>query len=101
MGAPAVECSQAQHELAQLERLGQVVVGAELEPGGLVVKTVGSGEHQDRHTTAGGDDALGDLVSGRAGDVPVEHGDVVGVAAQQLQSGVAVSGDVRRDRFQA
>src|SRR6478735_1761397 len=32
VGAPAVECSQAQHELAQGERLGQVVVGAQLEP---------------------------------------------------------------------
>ena len=35
------------------------------------------------------------------GDVPVEDGDVVGVDAQQLQSGVAVTCDVRRDRFQA
>ena len=35
------------------------------------------------------------------GDVPVEDGDVVGVDAQQLQSGVAVTCDVCRDRFQA
>ena len=35
------------------------------------------------------------------GDVSVEDGDVVGVDAQQLQSGVAVTGDVCRDRFQA
>ena len=44
---------------------------------------------------------LGDLVAGGAGDVAVEDGDVVGVDAQQLQSGVAVAGDVGRDRFQA
>ena len=44
---------------------------------------------------------LGDLVTGGPGDVAVEDGDVVGVDAQQLQSGVAVAGDVRRDRFQA
>ena len=35
------------------------------------------------------------------GDVSVEDGDVVGVDAQQLQRGVAVAGDVGRDRFQA
>src|SRR5439155_23229917 len=54
--APAVERSQAEHELSELERLREVVVGAELEPGGLVVETVGSGEHEERHAAAGGDD---------------------------------------------
>src|SRR5204863_4062502 len=48
-----------------------------------------------------GDDAFGDLVAGRCGDVAVQDGDVVGVDAQQLQSGVAVTCDVGRDRFQA
>ena len=85
----------------ELERLREVVVGAELEAGGLVVETVGSGEHEDRHAAARGDDALGDLVAGRSGNVSVEDGDVVGVDAQQLQSGVAVTRDVCRDRFQA
>ena len=65
---------------------------------GLVVETVGSGEHEDRHAAAGGDDAFGDLVTGRSGNVSVEDGDVVGVEAQQLQSGVAVTRDVCRDR---
>ena len=101
MGAPAVERSETEHELSEFERLREVVVGAELEPGGLVVETVGSGEHEDRHAAAGGDDAFGDLVAGGAGDVSVEDGDVVGVEAQQLQSGVAVTGDVGGDRFQA
>ena len=101
MGAPAVERSETEHELSEFEGLREVVVGAELEPGGLVVETVGSGEHQNRHAAAGGDDAFGDLVTGRAGNVSVEDGDVVGVEAQQLQSGVAVTGDVCRDRFQA
>lgn len=44
---------------------------------------------------------FGDLVAGRPGDVAVQHGDVVGVDAQQLQGGVAVTRDVRRDRFEA
>ena len=101
MRAPAVERPEPEHELLELERLGEVVVGAELEPGGLVVETVGRGEHEDRHAAAGGDDAPGDLVTGRSGNVPVEDGDVVGVDAQQLQGGVAVTGDVGGDRFQA
>ena len=101
VGAPAVECSEPEHEFLELEGLGEVVVGAELEPGGLVVEPVGGGEHEDRHAAAGGDDAFGDLVTGGPGDVAVEDGDVVGVDAQQLQSGVAVARDVGRDRFQA
>ena len=43
----------------------------------------------------------GDLVAGGTGDVAVEDGDVVGVDAQQLQGGVAVTGDVGRDRLEA
>ena len=100
MGAPAVECSQAEHELPQLERLGEVVVGAELEPGGLVVETVGGGEHEDRHAAAGGDDAFGDLIAGWSGYIAVEDGDVVGVDAQQRERGVTVTGDIRRYRLQ-
>src|SRR6187401_3267133 len=41
VGAPAVECSESEYEFSELERLGEVVVGAELEPGGLVVEPVG------------------------------------------------------------
>jgi hypothetical protein len=44
VGAPAVERSEPEHELSQLERLRDVVVGAELESGRLVVESVGSGE---------------------------------------------------------
>ena len=85
----------------EFERLREVVVRAELEPGGLVVETVGSGEHEDGHAAAGSDDAFADLVTGRSGNVSVEDSDVVGVHAQQLQRGVAVTCDVCRDRFQA
>ena len=70
VGAPAVERSQSEHRLSQLERLGEVVVGAELEPDDLVVEPVGGGEHEDRHAAAGGDDPTRDLVTGRAGNVP-------------------------------
>ena len=101
VGAPAVERSEAEHELSELEGLREVVVRPELEPGGLVVEAVGRGEHEDRHAAAGREDALGDLVAGGPGDVAVEDGDVVGVDAQQSESGVTVTGDVGRDRLQA
>jgi hypothetical protein len=39
VGAPAVECSETEHEFSEFERLREVVVGAEFEPGGLVVET--------------------------------------------------------------
>src|ERR1700684_579344 len=47
-GRPAVrpatiERAQPKHQLAQLERLGDVVVGAETEAGGLVVKAIRGG----------------------------------------------------------
>ncbi len=56
-------------------RLGEVVVGAEPEPGGLVVEPVRGGEHQDRHSAARCDDAFGDLVARGSGDVTVEDGE--------------------------
>src|SRR5256885_16924774 len=82
--APAVERSETKHELPELERLREVVVGAELEPGRLVVEAVGGGQHEDRHAAAGGDDPLGEVVAGGAWNVTVEDGDVVGVQAQQV-----------------
>src|SRR5690242_2911460 len=41
VGTPALERSETEHEFLELERLGEVVVGAELEPGGLVGEAVG------------------------------------------------------------
>src|SRR4029077_14266449 len=72
---PAVERSETEHELLELERLREVVVGAELESGRLGGEPVASGEHEDRHAAAGGDDAFGDLVTARSGNVAVEDGD--------------------------
>ena len=80
--ASAVERPQPHDELSKLERFGEVVVGAELEPGGLVVDPVGRGEHEDRDAAPGGDDPSGDLVAGGAGDVAVEDREVVGVDAE-------------------
>src|SRR3954452_16905385 len=98
---PAVERTQSEHELPELERLRQVVVGTELEAGDLVVEPVGRGQHQHGQPAPRGDDVPGDLVSGRAGDIPVEDGDVVRVDVEHLERRLPVGGDVRRDRRQA
>ena len=101
MCAPAVKRPETEHELPEFERLGEVVVGAQLEAGCLVIEPVGGSEHEDRHAAAGRDDDFRDLIPGRPGDVPVQDGDVVGVDAQQRKPRVAVGGDVGRDGFQA
>ena len=46
--APAVQRSKPRDELGELERLGEVVVGAQLEPRDLLAQPAGRGEHQDR-----------------------------------------------------
>ena len=83
---PAVERSEPEHELSELERLGEVVVGAEPEPGGLVLKPVRSGEHQDRHAGTGSDDAFGDLVTDWANAIDVM---AVSYAADKFIAAVA------------
>jgi hypothetical protein len=66
--APPPGLSAATTELAEAAARGQAdLLGAIMDS--LVVDPVGSGEHEDRDATAGGDDAPGDLVAGGAGDV--------------------------------
>jgi hypothetical protein len=90
----------SQHEFSQIEGLGEVVVGAELEPGGLVVERSAAvsmriGMPLPEATmrlaisSAGGPGCRGRGRRCRSVD------------AQQFQRGVAVTGDVGRDRFQA
>lgn len=100
MGAPPVERPQPQREFTEREWLGEIVVGAELEAGGLVIEPVGGGEHQYRHAGTGRDDVLCDLVTRGPRDVAVEDRYVVFVDAQQLHGCVTVARDIRRDRFQ-
>src|SRR3954453_16414403 len=99
--APAIECAETKHELLEIEGLREVVVGAEAEPGGLVVETVGGSEHEDGHAVAPGDDVRRDLVAARSGNVAVEYGDVVVVPGEQLEGSHAVICDVCRNRFEA
>ena len=62
----------ARDELARVERLRQVVVGADLEPDDLVDVLVASGQHQDRDVGVLAD-ALADLDAVEVGQHQVEH----------------------------
>jgi DNA-binding response OmpR family regulator len=80
--------------LRVLERLREVVVGAELEPAHAVVEAAGRGEHEDPRGAAPLGDAAGDGVAVQAGQVTVEHDDVVVVDGEELVRVVAAVGDV-------
>ena len=78
---------QAGQELDPAERLGQVVVGAGIEPPHLVSLGSQGGEHEHRHV-AHVPDALQDLPTVQVGEPDVEDDDV-GVALVELAHPVA------------
>src|SRR3546814_9211898 len=83
----------AQHQLARLEGLGQVVVGAGLEAGDAVLGLAHGGQQQDRH---GAFPAQGfrELQAGLAGHHDVEHQQVEGRSEEhtsELQSLMRIS----------
>ncbi len=79
----------AGHQLAVAERLGDVVVGAELQTDDLVDLGVPGGDHDDRHGAALAQ-ATADLGAGQAGHHQVEQDDVGAVALELGQPLLAV-----------
>ena len=78
-------------QLGEPERLGDVVVGARLEPLDRVGLGVERGQHDDRHHVAAAPQQPRDVVAGRAlAERDVEQHDVEGLVAGGLQRGVAV-----------
>ena len=79
----------------QLERLGQVVVGAGLEPAQYVVGAAARGEHEDRHVLPGGAQLRRRFEAILAGEHDVEDDDVHGhlLIDEQRQRLLAVAGD--------
>ncbi|MNW61179.1 hypothetical protein D3C74_392180 [compost metagenome] len=97
--AAPVEGAEPGDELGELERLGQIVVGAEAEPVHTVVEGARCCEHQHRGPGRVGRQAPADLVPVHAGDVPVEQYHVVVVQVDGEERRVAVRGHVGRDRL--
>ncbi len=76
--------SNAGHELAGAERLGDVIVGAQLQPHQLVRLVVTGGEHDDRQS-GGAPDLAGDVepVDARQAKVQDHEVRVLGVDAHE------------------
>ena len=80
-------------QLAQAVRLGQVVVGAELEADDLVDLVVARRQDEDRHLGAGRADAPEDLEAVDAGQAHVEDDEVGRLARRDLEPLLAGPGD--------
>ena len=99
--AAAGERSDARDEFAEVERLGEVVVGTESQSFNSVLDGVGGGQHQ--HATLGplGHECPADLIAMQLGQVAVEHDHVVGDQPRACQRFAARVGDVDGDPFTA
>ena len=79
----------AQHQLARAERLGDVVVGAQLETDHAVLLRAERGQHDDREVAAG-TDAAEHLETIDAGQHHIEHDEVGPLVSHHRQRGLAV-----------
>ena len=74
------------HQLAQAERLGQVVVGTELQADHLVDLVVAGGQDQDGRLRAGGAQPAQDLEAVDPRQTDVEHDQVGRLAGAELEA---------------
>ena len=81
------------HQLAQPERLGQVVVGAELEPDDLVDLVVARGQDQHRHLGPRGAQTAQDLEAVHPGEADVEDHEIGRLARGDLEAFLTGAGD--------
>ena len=88
---PPQQRTDARAELADRERLRDVVVGAELEPDHLVELVVAGSEHDDRHGALG-PQALADLEPIEAREHDVEHDEIDRLGVELLERLLAVAG---------
>ena len=88
---PSEEGADPGAQLAQAERLGHVVVGAELEPDDLVELGILGRQHDDRHARLGPDDAA-DLDPRQLGEHQVEQDEVRALGTELDQRLAAVGG---------
>jgi hypothetical protein len=94
-GAPPQQGANARQELLERERLGQVIVGAEVESRHLVVDGVARGQEEDRTPDALLAERPEHLEAVAAGQHDVEDDEVVGMVVEgQLQGRIPVGGDL-------
>ena len=88
-GAPA-QGPDAGHQLGEIKRLGQVVIGAQVEALDPFPDRPGRGEHQHPGRGPAVGQGAADVVAGHARQVAVEHHHVIAVDREVLQGRVAV-----------
>src|SRR5216683_2092438 len=93
-GLAAGEGADAQHELGEVERLGEVVVGAQAQAANPVLRRAGRGQHQHHGPLVAGGDHLAEGVAVDTGQVAVEDDHVVGVDVESGRGFQPVAGDV-------
>ena len=97
VGQVAVRAAQERldpaHQLAQAERLGQVVVRPELQPDDLVDLVVAGGQDEDGHLGAGRPEAPEDLEAVHPGQADVEDDEVGRLARRDLEAFLAGARD--------
>ena len=82
------------HQLGEGERLGQVVVRADRESLDPVADRPRGGQHQHPAVAGPGGDLAADLVAGHAGQVPVQHHDVIRGPGEVVEGVLPVERDV-------
>jgi hypothetical protein len=86
----------AQHQLGEVERLGQVVIRAEAQAADPVTRFPGRGQHEHHDPLIAGGDHLAEGVAVQAGQVAVEHDNVVAVSVQLGRRGEPVPRHIHR-----
>ena len=81
------------HHLVLVERLGQIIIGAEAEPLHLVLDASEAGEDEDRRLHLGDTQGAQHLVAGHVGKVQVEQDNVVVVELTEID---ALLAEIRR-----
>ena len=98
-GVPAHQRPQPRLELALVEGLHEVVVGAEIQRRHPVVDGEKRGQHQHRRAVAAGADLAQEVAARAVGQVDVEHQRVVALHREMVPRGVEtpreIAGDAR------
>jgi len=85
-GRAAKKCAETGEEFAKFERLGQIIVGAVIEPGDAIFDGVSSGEHENGNCGAGLAEAVANFKTAEAGKHDVQNDQIVGIDFGLLES---------------
>ena len=93
-GSAPHQGAQARQHLLHVERLGDVVVGAGVEPGDLLAPAVASGQNQHRHGATLPAPALEHRDPVHDRQAQIEHHGIVGLVGAEIVPFLAVGGEV-------